>query len=306
MALPKFDDVTLVFLQFLADGQVHTRAEYFDAIAKHFQLSEVERNAVSKSGMNLFRDRCYWARYYLLRALLVEKVSNGKYRITTRGLELLKEKPTKINAKLLLEKYEEFREFYLKSHAEKSITGTENASPIAIPIMELTPTEQLTQVEETLRQELLEKLREAILKNTPSFFEQLVVRLLEKMGYGIGEITGKSGDGGIDGIIYEDKLGLEKIHIQAKRFENAPVGRPTIQGFVGALVGLGADKGVFITMSHFSQDAANYVKGLKAQRVILIDGEKLLQLMIDHELGVSVDRIIKINKIDNDFFEPDE
>ncbi len=310
MALPKFDEITLPFLLYLSDGKIHHRSEYLSYLKEYFHLSDDDLIAQkNKPRYTIFDDRVYWARYYLMKAGCIEQASIGNYKITNLGMKLLDQKPVKINEKCLTEFSDSFREWMQKSGRKVTIDSTkQNIIPnnsIQV-VSELTPNDQLSDAEDLLKIELFEKVRSAILKCSASFFEKLVVQLLEKMGYGIGEITGKSGDGGIDGIIYEDKLGLEKIHIQAKRYENNTVGSGEVQSFIGALVGVGADKGVFITLLKFSASAKSYVKSLKNQKVILIDGDKLLELMIDHDLGVSIDRTITIKKIDMDYFEPDE
>ena len=238
------------------------------------------------------------------KAGLLESTRRGYYRITSRGQELLKKQPKAINVKLL-KQYPEFREF-------QQLKGTrsgdkENSSRTTIDVTTATPSEALEAAYENLRDELADELLARLKKSTPSFFERAVVELLVKMGYegsrtDAGKAIGKSGDGGIDGIIKEDKLGLDVVYIQAKRWDNNPVGRPDVMQFAGALQAHRANKGIFITTSRFTDDARSYVSQI-GSKIVLIDGEQLTNLMIEHDVGVSTVSLYPVKKIDTDYFD---
>ena len=265
----------------------------------YFKLSDEDMDIRTKSGsVSQVVDRTGWALQYLRRASFVE-IKEGKYHITQRGLDYLSShKDLSINNLL---DYKEFAEF---SNRKKK-SASEPAVPTPVT-SEQTPTEQLEQAYDSIEKDLVEDLLEKVKHQSPSFFEQLVVDLLVKMGYGgsfenSAHVTQYTNDNGIDGIIYEDKLGLDKIYIQAKRWENQ-VSRPKIQEFAGALVGQNANKGVFITTSTYSKDARQYVQGIQ-QKIVLIDGRELAKYMIEYNVGVSVKKVYEVKKIDNDYFE---
>ena len=304
MPIPKYHEIMLPLLKIISDGEVYFIWDVTHKISDEFNLTDEEREEKLASGIQtVIRNRTGWARTYLKKAGLVEDLEKqGYFKITQAGIDLLAENPPKINSKLLM-KYESFKEFRTR---KKSDDTTE--VDISSDAEDMTPQDMLDsgykKLSETIADELLTKIKE----NTPDFFEKLVVELLVKMGYGgslkeAGEIVGKSGDGGIDGIIKEDKLGLDKIYIQAKRWQDSnTVGRPEIQKFVGALSGQGAAKGIFITTSKFSQEAVNYVKYNNQFNVVLIDGIRLADLMIEYNLGVSTTVTYEIKKIDSDYF----
>lgn len=238
------------------------------------------------------------------KAGLIEATRRGYYQITSRGQELLKKQPKTINVKLL-KQYPEFLEFQqLKGtrsgEKESSLRGSPDNS-------KATPSEALESAYENLRDELADELLARLKKSSPSFFERIVVELLVKMGYGgsradAGKAIGRSGDGGIDGIIKEDKLGLDVVYIQAKRWENNPVGRPDVMQFAGALQAQKATKGIFITTSRFTEDARSYVSQI-GSKIVLIDGDQLTNLMIENDVGVSLVSMYPVKKIDTDYFD---
>lgn len=298
MSVPDFQSFFLPLLEHTADGKEHTAKEAREGIAKVFNLSDGELKEMLPSGkQTTFANRLAWAKVYLNKAGLIETPQRGHFRITERGREVLAEKPEKLNVRYL-KKYPEFENFHQPS--VKPPTG-----PGPIEPLDKTPEEALEEAYQNLRNELASEVMEHIQNNPPEFFERLVVQLLVKMGYGgsikdAGQAMGKSGDEGIDGIIKEDKLGLDVIYIQAKRWQGN-VGRPEIQKFVGALHGQRAKKGVFITTSTFSNEARQYVSQIDP-KVVLIDGEQLVDMMIDYDLGVSTVDTYKVKKIDMDFF----
>lgn len=293
----------LPLLRFAEDRSEHSLREATEAVSNSFGLTEDERNQLLGSGRKpIIDDRVGWARTYLGQAKLLESTRRGYFRITDRGLELLATNPSSINDQTLRQ-YPEFAEFISrKTLNKKNLDTTIVKSPAE---SQSTPKESLETAYQTIRNSLGSEITEQLKRCSPVFFENLVVELLVKMGYGgtledAGQAIGKSGDGGIDGIIKEDRLGLDVIYLQAKRWEGN-VSRPEIQKFAGALLGNQARKGVFITTSGFSKEARDYVKTI-ASTIILIDGDELADLMIDYNVGVSVDRNYEIKKIDSDYF----
>jgi len=234
------------------------------------------------------------------KAGLLESPRRGYFKITEKGMQALSAKPETINVKFL-EQYPEFLEFKTKSNT-KSTTAEVDTT---LPTEDRTPQEVIEDAYVTIRSGLASDLLDQIMQSSPSFFERLVVDLLVRMGYGgtrreAGKAVGGSGDEGIDGIINEDRLGLEVVYIQAKRWQNT-VGRPEIQKFVGALHGKNARKGIFITTSDFTSGAIQYTEGL-SDKVVLIDGETLANLMIDHGVGVALEEAYEIKRVDSDYF----
>lgn len=302
--VPNFQDFLLPVLSALGDKKEHSSQELRDIVANQLNITDEERNELLPSKKQTrFANRYYWAVVYLSQAKLITNVSTTKharYVATKEGLALLAEKPDGLTWQSLM-RYESFRDFQSRSRSEKK-TQEPSHSQEQEQQEEHTPNEILestfNQIQESLAAELLER----VLNQSPSFFERLVVELMEKMGYGAGKITGRSGDEGIDGVIDEDKLGLDVIHIQAKRWgPDHKVSRPDLQQFVGALAGQNGNKGVFITTSSFSKEAMNFnPSGVK---IVKIDGERLAKLMITHNVGVSVQSIYEIKKIDTDYFE---
>lgn len=297
MTIPTFQEITLPMLQLAADEQVRALASARKELAQHFKLTPAEEQELLPSGrQSRFANRVAWAKVYLERGGLLSSPGRGQFQITDRGLKVLASPPPIIDVKFL-ESFPEFLVFRAKPH-ESSAAPVEAAETA-------TPEEALEAAYQTIRAGLASELLERVKAAPPRFFEQLVVELLLKMGYGRaggnGEAIGKSGDEGIDGVIAEDRLGLEMVYLQAKRWEGT-VGRPEIQKFVGALHGQRARKGVFITTGSFSSEAFNYVRSIDP-RIALIDGTQLAQFMIDFNVGVAPDRSYEVKKIDSDYFE---
>lgn len=301
--IPKFEKFLYPFLLFLKEGEL-TTSQMIEKISQYFELTEEDKQLRTRSGsVTQLRDRVGWSRQYLRRALFIEIPQHGIYRITQRGLDYLT-----THTDLTIDDLLEYPEYaaYNTSHKKKSSSPVVSVETHVEVSFELTPTEQLEQAFESISKDLAADLLPKVMEQTPNFFEHLVVDLMVKMGYGgaysdAAQVTQLTNDGGIDGIIYEDKLGLDKIYLQAKRWTNS-VGRPTIQQFAGALVGQNATKGVFITTSTFTKEAREYVKGIN-QKIVLIDGSELAQYMIEYNVGVSVKKVYEIKRIDNDYFE---
>jgi len=299
--IPDFQSIMLPLLKITGDKKEHTIQEVRDLLAKYFNLTEEERSELlSKSKQQRFNNRVGWARTYLGKGGLLEYGKVGSFMITDRGLKVLQEKPSKIDVKYL-KRFPELLKFIKPSKKGKKTKDKE----IELLLEEKTPEDLLEIGYEKYQEKLLSDLLEKVKQCNPNFFERLVVELLVNMGYGgsfedAGKAIGKSGDEGIDGIIKEDKLGLDAIYIQAKRWSN-PVSRPDIQKFAGALLGKKAKKGVFITTSMFSESAIEYARSIE-NKIILIDGEQLTKYMVDNGVGVSEINSYKIKKIDLDYF----
>ncbi len=301
MAVPDFQSLMLPLLRLAGDGMDHTFKDAVEAIAIEFSLTPEERNELlpSSSRTTLFYNRLAWAKTHMTMAGLLQAPRRGVFCITQRGRELLVSQLARIDMKTL----QQFPE-YERARRGDVQASVEPAMP-AVAFNELTPEESIERAHLSLRKDLARELLESIMQCSPAFFELLIIKLMIKMGYGgsreeAGKAVGRSGDGGIDGIINEDRLGLDAIYLQAKRWEGV-VGRPEIMKFVGALAGQRATKGVFITTSWFTQDAKDYA--LSSQyKVVLIDGERLADLMIEHDLGVSVAATYQLKRIDSDFF----
>lgn len=302
MAVPDFQRIMLPLLKIAGDGQEHRQGEVRDTLGLQFGLTDEERKEPLPSGRQAkFDNRVAWSVVYLRKAGLLENTRRGVFRITDKGIALLKSNPAKIDIRLLL-KYPEFQAFRDASRQTKEDNGD-------IEKNDRTPEEILEASYLDLRQKLAQELLDRIMGCSPKFFERLVIDLLVKMGYGgsrkdAGEAVGKSGDDGIDGIIKEDKLGLDVVYVQAKKWDGS-VGRPTVQAFAGSLDGQRARKGVLITTSHFSQDAKEYVTRIE-KKIILIDGEQLAQLMIDHGIGVADVASYMIKRVDLDYFDEEQ
>jgi restriction system protein len=294
----------LPLLEHIADGGEHTIAASRDVLADRYNMTEEERNQRLPSGTaNTFYNRLAWAKTYLERAGLIIKIKRGVFKISNTGIDLLKNPPERIDINYLrrFEAFEEFRKQTVETNDD--ITEKPLSSESGI-----TPEEALDLAYKDLRDDLATQLLAQIKSSHPSFFEKLVVDLMLKMGYGgpgddAGTVTSYGQDGGIDGVINEDTLGLDVIYLQAKRWEST-VGRPEIQKFVGALQGKRAKKGVFLTTSNFSADAIEYAKAIDS-KVVLIDGLKLSELLMDYGVGVSTSQTYTIKRIDTDYFESD-
>jgi len=270
----------LPLLKIAGDGNEHSRNEVIERLAHQFGLSENERNELLPSGVQRkFDNRVSWARTYMQKALLLSSPGRSKFRITERGMQVLKDHPPQINVKFLRQ-FPEFVAFNTHTVKEGKIDEDTHLTQEIIEKTSQTPQEILEASYQNLRQTLAQELLERINNSPPKFFESLVVDLLVAMGYGgsrkdAGQAVGQVGDGGIDGIIKEDKLGLDAIYLQAKRWEGT-VGSPVVQGFAGALIGKKARKGVFITTSNFSPQARSFTSGTENLKIILIDGDSLL------------------------------
>lgn len=302
MAVPDFQTLMRPVLQLHQGQEEWERTPLIDALAEQFELTAEERAEILPSGrQRRFRNRVGWSIVYLVKAGVLERPRRGVTRITDRGRTLLTQHPDRVDIGVL-EQFEEFREF-------RSTSGTRTEKE-PVPLSDATPEETIDAAYEQSVGALADELLEKVLEVSPSRFEEIVVDLLVRMGYGgtqrdAGERLGRSGDEGIDGVIREDKLGLDAIYLQAKLWKPGnSVGRPSVQGFVGALHGLRAAKGVFITTSHFTDEARAYV-GKVEPRVVLIDGPEFARLMIDHDVGVTRRHEYVLKRVDEDYFLDD-
>lgn len=300
MAVPDFQSFFLPILRLASDGMEHSIQEAREVIAKQMELTAEDLNDLLPSGTQTkFDNRIAWAKSYLLQAKALEAPKRAYFRITSRGQDLLKQGHQKIGVKLL-NQFPEFVEFHTVK-AQKGVTTEISLEPLGE-----TPEESLQKAHQSIRNDLAAQILDKIKANSPSFFERLVVDLMVAMNYGGSKadasksVTGGTGDEGIDGIIKEDRLGLDAIYLQAKRWEGT-VGRPEVQKFVGALHGKRAKKGVFITTGKFSSDAISYVDTIDP-KVVLIDGRSLAELMIDYELGTTTRFIYKVQEMQSDYF----
>lgn len=293
--MPDFQSLMLPILNLIADEQEHSSAGINNRLAHLFDLTEDELDQYLPSGtQKTFINRIAWAKAHLKMAGFLETTKRGHFRISLLGKKFIESSPKQLNIKIL-KNFPKYKEHIGKGKEEEIITYQNTATPEEI--LE----SSFSRIRKNLAYELLSKIK----SSSPAFFENLVVELLVKMGYGgtmkeAGKSIGKTKDEGIDGIIKEDRLGLDVIYIQAKRWEN-PVGRPEIQKFVGALAGQGAKKGIFITTSRFTNDARAY-HPKNETKIVLIDGEELANLMIDYNLAVSTIHTFEIKRIDNDYF----
>lgn len=303
MAIPDFQSLMLPLLKVLADKQEYAMRDVTTALAEQFKLTEVERNLSSPvSGQGVMYNRTAWAKTYLKRAGLIDQPRRGYFKISERGVKVLESSPPLINTKFL----EQFAEFSSKDNQEQ----IDQQSAILVPeIPTATPEELIASGVRSIRENLASEILNQVQIGTARFFEKLVVNLFVQMDYGGAQhgsawVTGRSGDGGIDGVIHEDKLGLDVIYIQAKCWkEGNTVGGPDMQQFVGALATRKAKKGVFVTTSEFTKAAREVVSQLGHEpRVVLIDGVMLANLMIDYNVGVSIAETYEIKKIDSDYF----
>lgn len=298
MSVPNYESIMLPLMKLASDGHEHSLREAIDKLAKEFGLTDEEKRQLLPSGrQEIFDNRVGWARTYLKKAGLLEITRWGYFKITGQGLELLKENPQKIDVNLLY-RYDDFRKFKALRREKKKIERK-------VGVEEGTPEEELEKAYENVRNNLASELLQQAKQTSPNLFEHIVLKLLVKMGYGgslkdAARAVGGIGDEGIDGIIKEDKLGLDTIYIQAKRWQGT-VGRPQIQKFAGALAGHHAKRGIFITTSDYTKEARDYVQVIDS-RIILIDGNELAQLMIDYNVGVSPVDIFELKRIDSDYF----
>lgn len=302
MPIPDYQTLMLPLLRLTGDGKEHSFRETVDALAEEFALSDDERNELLPSGTaHVFGSRVGWARSYLKQAGLIVAPKRGIFRITAEGSALLAKNPAKIDNSLL-NQYESFRAFRSRGKETEDTSKTALVEAASIQTPEDAMAIAYQRVRKNLEAELLEQIKAA----SPAFFERLVVDLVVAMGYGgsrndAGRAIGRSGDGGIDGIIKEDRLGLDVIYLQAKRWETT-VGSPEIQKFAGALQGQKASKGIFVTTSTYSREALEYVNKI-AIKIILIDGDMLTALMVDHNVAVTKTGTYELKKIDSDYFD---
>lgn len=301
MAIPDYQTLMLPVLRLAAEGE-QCVPDAAERIADDLGLSTEEREERLSSGQRLLHNRIHWAKLYMSRAGLLSSPRRGRFIATDEGRALLASSSVRIDVDRL-KNYGDFLEFY---NGRRSDDGEVIA---AAPSAENgTPEEQIEVAYKAMQSALRTELLERIVENSPAFFEQLIVDLLVAMGYGgsygnAATRLGRSGDGGVDGVINEDRLGLDRVYVQAKRYAlDRIVGRPDVQGFVGSLMWHGAAKGVFVTTSAFSSQAQAYVQDIKQQRVVLIDGGRLANLMIEYGLGVRVRRTVEFKRLDEDFF----
>jgi restriction system protein len=303
MAVPDYQSFLLPLLQLLEDGQTYSVRTIYDVLADRLQLSEVDRQQLLPSGQQkTYENRIGWATTHLKKAYLVGKPKRGQVIITDRGRTLLAQRPKKITAKSL-QIFPEYQEF---CHGSAKVNSIAPLPTLLEAESDRTPEEVLQEAYLTLRSDVADEILHCLKSSSPAFFERVVVDLLVAMGYGgsrkaAGQAIGGSGDGGVDGIISEDPLGLDNIYIQAKRWENT-VGRPTVQAFAGSLEGFRARKGVVITTSDFSKEAKDYVTRIE-KKIVLINGEMLAELMLDNNVGVSEKERFVIKRIDTDYFD---
>lgn len=299
MAVPDFQTIMLPLLLLIRDGNEYFMGDTFERLAQYFRLTDEERREVLQSGQIMFENRVGWARTYMKKAGLLTSPKRSYIQITQRGRELLNQNPQKIDIQVLRQ-FPEFLEFQQKSNSTQS-----SEVSLSKESDQQTPAEAIENTYQKIRQDLAIEILQTVKSCSPAFFERLVVDLLVKMGYGgtrkdAGRAIGSSGDGGIDGIINEDRLGLDVVYIQAKRWDSS-VGRPEVQKFAGALQGQRARKGIFITTSNYSQGAIEFASRIDS-KIVLIDGETLAQLMIDYNVGVNTITAYEIKRMDSDYF----
>ena len=301
--IPDYQSLMLPLLRLASDKKEHKYRDLIEKLATDFQVTDEERKELLASGNQpIFDNRAGWAKTYLKKAGLLDSPKRATFVITQIGLDTLKKNPDRVDAKYLRQ-FPSFLEF---QNASRNDNETEDETTV-IAVSEQTPEENLDKAYQRIRKSLASELLQNVVGLSPTFFERLVVELLVKMGYGgsikdAGKAIGKSGDEGIDGTIKEDKLGLDIIYIQAKRWKPGNVvGRPELHKFVGALAGQGAKKGIFITTSNFTKEALDYTPKNET-KIVLIDGELLAQLMIDYNLGCTTHQTYELKKIDSDYF----
>ncbi|CAN5518340.1 restriction endonuclease [soil metagenome] len=305
MPIPKYETVMLPLLRMLEDGTARKFGDLVLVLEDQFNLDQTEREQMLPRGrITTFRSRIHWAATYMAQAGIVQRPQRGWLQITQRGTDVLARQPQNIDNEFL-NQFPEFRDFRARSGVNVSSAGAVLETPRSSS-NELSPEETLESSYQTLRLQLADDLLDRLRNGSPRFFEQVVVDLLVAMGYGgsrpgVAQAIGRTGDGGIDGVINEDKLGLDVVYVQAKRWAN-PVGSPTVHGFTGSLEGQRANKGVLITTSTFTKDAREFVHMI-GKRIVLIDGQELAGYMIDHDVGVTSAAAYVVKRIDGDYFE---
>jgi restriction system protein len=305
MAVPGYQDLMLPLLKLTADGKEHSISEALEVLAERMQISEEDQNELLPSGTQTrYYNRLCWAVSYLEKSLLLEKTARGRFKIAPRGLDVLREPPERIDNSFL-DRFPEYREF--KAKKAPTTPSTDGATEeLGDELDKITPEERLEGAYKELRESLAGELLIRVRQGSPKFFEHLVVDVLVAMGYGgsradAAQVVGKTGDEGIDGVIKEDRLGLDMVYVQAKKWQGS-VGPGEIDQFVGSLSRKKAHKGVFITTGAFTAGALKAAHEA-AVRIVLIDGEQLAELMIDHGVGVADSRAYSVKKMDNDYFE---
>jgi restriction system protein len=307
MAIPDFQTLMLPTLKIAGDGLEHRIGDVINSLADEFGLTEEERQQMLPSGKGKsFANRTNWAKTYLVQAGLLEATKRAHFKITARGMKTLAEGPLRVDIEYLSQ-FPEFIQFRERGR-ESIVSGTTNVpDSLKVSLPDQTPDELLRSTVRQIETALMKELLDRVLAAPPTFFEGLIVALLLAMGYGgsreeAGKIVGRAGDGGIDGVIDQDALGLDRVYVQAKRYgiEN-PVSEPEIRAFSGSLGAAKANKGVFVTTSHFTQPAQSFAER-HPFKIVLIDGERLAGLMIRHNVGVRIDETMYLKKIDEDFF----
>lgn len=308
MPIPDVQAVMLPLLETLADGRVWTVREVTQHLAKRFNLTEEEINEMLPSGATpLFYNRVAWAKTHMKAAGLLDNPVRGRVSISELGKSELAKQPPEINIRYL-KTFDAYKQRFSNS---KTLSVGATAADVNTneSVQERSPLELLEVSYRTLHLALKDELLTRLKLGSPAFFERAVLKLLTAMGYGItgdAQLTGQPGDGGIDGVIREDKLGLDIVCVQAKRYGETSVGRPTIQQFSGSMDGVKAKKGVILTTSSFSRDAIGFVDRIEGKRVVLIDGDELAELMIRHNVGVTTTETYELKSLSGDFFDEDE
>ncbi len=303
--IPDYQTIMLPLLKLTSDNKVHKFRDVVESLAEYFDLTEEEKRELLPSGNQaIFDNRVGWARFYLTKAGLLKSEKRGTHQITEQGLNFLKTNPTELRTKDLAN-FKDFKDF-TESISKKNKSKEKEISILETRETNETPEEALEYAYQKLKYDLSRDLLDTIKNCSPFFFENLVVDLLTKMGYGgsrkdAGKAIGKSNDGGIDGIIKEDKLGLDTIYIQAKRWDNTVPVRE-VRDFAGALLSKKARKGIFITTSNFPKSAYEFVSSIE-HKIILIDGEQLTDLMFEFDIGLSTQSNYLVKKIDSDYFD---
>jgi restriction system protein len=304
MAVPDFQSMMLPLLQAIADGAVHSNSAVYESVARQMNVAAEDLQLMHSGGeQTVFYNRVAWGKTYLKKGGLIQSPKRGTIQITEAGQRVLTNKPAKIDIRFL--KQFGVGDWQKPSPATEVVLVEEAVSESSVA----TPEDLLEAGSKSLRDELVVEIIDQVKRCSPQFFERLVVKLLVAMGYGgsfedAAQVIGRAGDGGIDGTIKEDKLGLDVICIQAKRWEGT-VGRPEVQKFAGSMEGFRARKGVLITTSSFSKDAEDYISRIE-RKIVLVDGQRMAELMIAHNVGVTVIQTYEIKRLDSDFFTEDE
>ena len=304
MTIPDYQTLMRPVLAALADGEVRRSRDVIDSMADEFNLSAEERAAKVPSGQRRIDNRAGWALSYLVQAGLIERPGRGLVKISDEGREALDKNPKRIDSKTL-EAYPAYLEFRERKRGNSTAIGDGDQKATNSDEEQSTPNDLAERAEKINRVAVEREVLAAALNLTPTGFEELVVRLLQRMGYGrrgSADRTAPTGDGGIDGIISQDPLGLDRIYVQAKRYTDTPVDRPAIHGFAGALLSKQGDRGVFITTSRFTKGAVDEAERINA-RIELIDGTRLAELLVENGVGVQPEQSVTLYRLDEDFFD---